>query len=80
MLNTNDLKKGTQIMLKSGWAAVIYDNKKGSTRLAEVNGIFKEIGSIYSHDIDQAFINNEWVPVNHTKKQKDLNTLIDAIL
>jgi hypothetical protein len=80
MLNTNDLKKGTQIMLKNGWAAVIYDNKKGNTRLAEVDGIFKEIGSIYSHDIDQAFINNAWVTVSHTKKQKDLNTLINAIL
>ena len=80
MLNTNDLKKGTQIMLKSGWAAVLYDNKKGNTRLAEVDGIFKEIGSIYSHDIDQAFIGGQWVPVTHTKKQKDLNTLINAIL
>ena len=80
MLNTNDLKKGTQIMLKNGWVAVIYDNKKGDTRLAEVDGIFKEIGSIYAHDIDQAFINNEWVIVSHTKKQKDLNTLINAIL
>jgi hypothetical protein len=80
MLNTNDLKKGTQIMLKNGWAAVIYDNKKGNTRLAEVDGIFKEIGSIYAHDIDQAFINNEWQPVTHTKNQKDLNTLINAIL
>lgn len=80
MLNTNDLKKGTQIILKSGFAAVIYDNKKGNTRLAEVDGIFKEIGSIYSHDIDQAFINGQWVSVSHTKKQKDLNTLINAIL
>jgi len=80
MINTNDLKKGTKILLKNGWDAVIYDNKKGNTRLAEVDGIFKEIGSIYAHDIDQAFINNEWIPVTHTKKQKDLNALIDAIL
>lgn len=80
MLNTNDLKKGTQIMLKNGWAAVIYDNKKGNTRLAEVDGIFKEIGSIYAHDIDRAFIGGEWLPVIHTKKQKNLDTLINAIL
>jgi hypothetical protein len=80
MLNSNDLKKGTQIMLKSGFGAVLYDNKKGNIRLAEVDGIFKEIGSIYSHDIDQAFINGNWHPVTHTKKQKELNTLINAIL
>ena len=80
MLNTNDLKKGTQIILKSGFGAVLYDNKKGNTRLAEVDGIFKEIGSIYAHDIDQAFINGNWQPVIHTKKQKELNTLINAIL
>ena len=43
-------------------------------------GIFKEIGSIYAHDIDRAFIGGEWLPVIHTKKQKDLNTLINAIL
>lgn len=80
MIYSNDLKKGTKILLKSGWAAVLYDNKKGNIRLAEVDGIFKELGSIYSHDIDQAFINNAWHPVTHTKKQKDLNTLINAIL
>ena len=80
MLNTNDLKKGTQIILKNGFGAVLIDNKKGNIRYADVKGIFNEIGSIYSHDIDQAFINNEWQPVIHTKKQKDLNTLINAIL
>jgi hypothetical protein len=80
MLNTNDLKKGTQIMLKSGFGAVLIDNKKGNIRYANVKGIFEEIGSIYAHDIDQAYIGGQWVPVTHTKKQKDLNTLINAIL
>jgi hypothetical protein len=80
MINTNDLKKGTQILLKNGFGAILYDNKKGNIRLAEVDGIFKELGSIYSYDIDQAFINNAWQPVTYTKKQKDLNILINAIL
>lgn len=80
MINTNDLKKGTQILLKNGFGAVLYDNKKGNLRLANVKGIFDEIGSICAHDIDQAFINGNWQPVTHTKKQKDLNTLINAIL
>jgi hypothetical protein len=54
--------------------------KRAIPALRNVDGIFKEIGSIYSHDIDQAYIGGEWVPVTHTKKQKDLNTLINAIL
>lgn len=80
MIYANSLKKGTQILLKNGFGAVLYDNKKGNIRLANVKGIFDEIGSIYSHDIDQAFIDGQWLPVTHTKKQKDLNNLIDVIL
>lgn len=80
MIYTNDLKKGTQILLKSGFAAVLIDNKKGNIRYANVKGLFNEIGSIYSHDIDQAFIDGNWQQVTHTKKQKDLNNLIDVLL
>jgi len=49
---TNDLKKGTRIRLRNGWLATIWDNKKGNTRLAEVEGFYTEIGSVYSHDIE----------------------------
>lgn len=49
---TNDLKKGTRIRLRNGWLATIWDNKKGNTRLAEVEGFCTEIGSVYSHDIE----------------------------
>lgn len=50
-MNTNDLKKGDRVQLRNGWIAVIYDNKKGNTRMAEVYGMYTEIGSVYSHDI-----------------------------
>jgi hypothetical protein len=63
MIETNDLKKGTPITLKNGWAAIIMDNKKGDTRLAEVDGYFKEIGSVYASDIDTAFVDGKWQPV-----------------
>lgn len=63
MIETNDLKKGTPITLKNGWAAVIMDNKKGDTRLAEVDGYFKEIGSIYASDIDTAYVDGKWQKV-----------------
>jgi hypothetical protein len=79
MINTNDLKKGTPITLKNGWAAVIMDNKKGATRMAEVDGFVKEIGSVYASDIDTAFVDGKWQPVTRqTKQQNDMiNALID---
>lgn len=79
MVKTNDLKKGTPITLKNGWAAIIMDNKKCDIRLAEVDGYVKEIGSIYAHDIDAAFINNEWVLVDYTKSQLQLKEMVENI-
>jgi hypothetical protein len=75
MIYTNDLKKGTQILLSNGWGAILYDNKKGNIRLAEVDGDFKEIGSIYAHDIREAFINGKWEAVTLTDKQKELRLI-----
>lgn len=48
---TNKLKKGTRIVLRNGWQAVLEDNKKGSIRMATVFGTYTEMGSIYAHDI-----------------------------
>jgi hypothetical protein len=79
MVKTNDLKKGTPITLRNGWAAIIMDNKKGDIRLAEVDGFAKEIGSIYAHDIDMAFINDEWVMVDYTKSQLALKDMVDNL-
>ncbi len=50
-MKTNDLKKGTRILLRNGWEAELWDNKKGNTRVALVFGDFTEAGSVYSHDI-----------------------------
>jgi hypothetical protein len=51
MVTTNQLKAGDKVRLSNGFTAVIKDNKKGNIRLAEVDGLVKEIGSIYAHDI-----------------------------
>ena len=77
MIETNDLKKGTPITLKNGWAAIIMDNMKGDTRMAEVDGYFKEIGSIYASDIDTAFVDGQWQPVVRriSKNQKMIQAL-----
>lgn len=76
MIKTNDLKKGTPITLRNGWAAILMDNMKGMTRLAEVVGLYTEIGSIYAHDIAEAYIDGKWVPVELTKKQKQLMEIV----
>lgn len=47
----NDIKKGMRLHLKSGFAATMVDNKKGMIRTADVEGVYREIGSIYAHDI-----------------------------
>jgi len=51
-MKTNDLKKGDRIRLNNGWYATIEDNKKGAVRMATVEGLYTEMGSIYAADID----------------------------
>lgn len=47
----NELKKGDRVRLNNGWFATIEDNKKGSIRMATVEGLYTEMGSIYAADI-----------------------------
>lgn len=72
---TNDLKKGTRILLNSGFYATLLDNKKGNIRLADVEGLYREMGSIYSHDIKKALLNNSWVDIDYTDSQIDLRLI-----
>ena len=74
-MKTNELKKGDRIRLHNGWYATIMDNKKGNTRLANVEGLYTELGSIYAWDI-KFYINSEGsiIPIELTPKQiKDKN-------
>ena len=50
-MKTNDIKKGMVIRLACGWYGIMADNMKGNTRLVDVAGICREIGSVYGHDI-----------------------------
>lgn len=79
MIKTNDIKKGTRILLNNGWQGTMLDNKKGLTRFAEVEGFCTEMGSVYSHDIRAAFINDEWVRVEHTDKELKCKEMNEAI-
>lgn len=72
-MKTNDIKKGMKMILNNGWEAVMMDNKRGNTRMAEVKGVFTEIGSIYVWDIAHVYPNDDaLVPetVELTDKQK----------
>jgi hypothetical protein len=50
-MKTNDIKKGMKFRLANGWFGEMLDNKKGNIRLARVDGLYDEVGSVYAHDI-----------------------------
>lgn len=68
-MKTNDLKKGDRIQLRNGWYATIADNKKGNIRMADVEGTYREIGSVYSHDIVARVVGHERTAIEHTPEQ-----------
>jgi len=75
-MKTNDIKSGTRIKLSNGWFATMRDNKKGNTRLAEVEGIYTEIGSIYSHNIEMVRTGTLWAKVELTPAQIKLRLML----
>ena len=54
-MKTNDIKKGMVVELRNGWYGIMADNMKGNTRMVDVDGLYREIGSVYSHDIVKAY-------------------------
>ena len=76
-MKTNDIKKGMRIQLRNGWYGTMYDNMKGNTRMAEVEGYETEIGSVYSHDIVLVQVNGTWTKVEHTPKQIELRNSVN---
>lgn len=93
-MKTNDLKKGHRIMLENGWMATIADNMKGDTRMATVEGLVTEMGSVYSHDIMWAKLEGDpepgvhhrivggeglFSPIEHTPKQLKLKEKVATL-
>lgn len=69
-MKTNDIKKGTRVLLRNGWFGTMMDNLKGNTRMVDVEGYSREIGSVYSWDIVEAYTESgDPVSVEHTDKQ-----------
>jgi hypothetical protein len=77
-MKTNDVKKGTRVRLRNGWFGTMADNAKGQTRMVDVEGHFREIGSVYSHDIVAALIGETWTPIEHTPAQNKLKASVAA--
>ena len=80
MVKTNDLKRGCRVQLRNGWYATIMDNMRGDTRVCDVEGFEREMGSVYSHDITRALICGRWENVQHTPKQLKLRQRIGEIV
>jgi hypothetical protein len=78
-MKTNDIKKGMRIQLKNGWFGTMMDNRKGNIRYAEIEGFFTEIGSVYSADIARVKVDDEWIEVEHTEKQKQASDMFNSL-
>jgi len=76
---TNDIKKGMRVKLSSGWFGTMYDNKKGNTRVVDVEGDFHEIGSVYAWDIVAVNVDNVWHGIELTPKQLKAKTDIEKM-
>ena len=90
-MKTNDIKKGMVVELNNGWFGIMADNMKGNTRMVDVDGMYREMGSVYSHDIIRAWKTNlklgseidttynqsvYGIEVEHNKKQLELKSLV----
>lgn len=77
---TNTLRKGDRIQLRNGWFGTIADNARGNIRMATVEGIYTETGSVYSHDIIRACPKGAaWEDVQHTPAQLKLRETVEGI-
>ena len=80
-MKTDELKKGQRVLLRCGWQGTMVDSGKGDTRIVNVEGAYRETGSVYSHDLVQAkSAAGEWVLVEHTLEQDALRELVGGLL
>lgn len=75
----NDIKKGMRVKLKNGWFGTMADNAKGNIRRVDVEGIEREIGSVYTHDIVGVKVSGAWEPVTLSDRQAKQADSIKAL-
>ena len=78
---TNDIKKGSKIILDDGGVGVMMDNKRGNSRMVEVGNRHGGVdrGSIYAHTIAHAKIDGVWYDVEHTPEQLKLKKTVSRL-
>jgi hypothetical protein len=75
-MKTSEIKKGMRILLSNGWYGTMMDNMRGTTRLAEVEGYYTEMGSVYSYDIVAVEVNGQFQKVDYTEKELKLKKTV----
>lgn len=78
-MQTKEIKKGDRFQLRNGWFGTMKDNGRGVTRMAEIEGIFTETGSIYSFDIEKVFKGGQIFIVELTDKEKQIQKMNQEI-
>lgn len=79
-MKSNDIKKGMRILLNNGWYGTMKDNARGTIRVAEVEGFYTEIGSVYSFDIRMAQgTDGVWHHIEYTPKEIEVKQMNEAI-
>ena len=67
---TNDLKKGTKVLLSTGYTAELVDNRRGDRRRVKIEEPIQDEGDIWAYKIVQyCDENGNWHPIVHTKSQ-----------
>lgn len=73
---TKEIKKGDRIQMHNGWYGTMLDSKLGTIRMAEIEGNYTEMGSVYSFDIAYVLKHGQKVPVEYSAKElqvKEMN-------
>jgi hypothetical protein len=76
---TKEIKKGDRIQMRNGWYGTILDNKSSTIRMAEIEGTFTEMGSVYSFDIAYVLKHGQKVPVEYSAKELQVKTMNERI-
>ena len=77
---SNSIKKGTPLKLKNGWNATMKDDRRGSIRQLEVQGITLDTSDCYVWEINQAFIDEKWHKLVLTKAQREQKSRIEGFM
>lgn len=78
-IKTNDIKKGDVFLQTNGWYGEMVDNMRGNTRVANIHGIYTEMGSIYVWDISLVVKDGKQHGIELTAKQEKDRGRVDSM-